>query len=78
MQAINAVYENGNIKWSEKPPMLNAKVIVVFTEEAVKKEKMSTEEALRILAKCKGCIKGDIDYEKERDEYLNEKYGPFN
>ena len=76
MQAINAIYENGNIRWIGKPPMINnAKVIVVFTEEAVKKENMSTEEALRILAKFKGCIKGDIDYEKERDEYLSEKYG---
>ncbi|MCL2772229.1 MAG: hypothetical protein FWD71_02670 [Oscillospiraceae bacterium] len=57
MQAINAVYENGNIKWTEKPPMVSAKVIVVFTEEAVTKENMSNEEALRILAKFKGCIK---------------------
>ena len=57
MQAINAVFENGSIRWIEKPPVMkNAKVIVVFTEEAVKKENMSNEEALRILAKFRGCI----------------------
>jgi len=77
MQAINAVYENGNIKWIEKPPMVNTKVIVIFTEETVKNENMSNEKALKILAEFKGCIKGDIDYEKERDEYLSEKYGTF-
>ena len=36
---------------------------------------MSTKEALRILEKYKGSIKGDFDAEKERDDYLNEKYG---
>jgi len=78
MQAINAIYENGNIKWIEKPPMISTKVIVVFTEEAVNKKNISTEEALRILNNFKGCIRGNTDYEKEKDEYFNEKYGPFN
>jgi len=31
-----------------------------------------------ILQKHAGSIKGDIDLEKERDEYLNEKYGSVN
>ena len=40
------------------------------------KQKMSTEEALDILSRFRGCIKSeDFDYEKERDEWLDEKYG---
>ena len=39
--------------------------------------KMSGGEALDLLEKYRGRIKRDIDPEKERDEYLNEKYGPF-
>ena len=36
--------------------------------------KITTDEALQILNKYKGSIKGDFDIEKERDEYLHEKY----
>ena len=39
---------------------------------------MSDDEAMRLFNKFTGSIDRDIDYEKERDEYLNEKYGPFN
>ena len=78
MQAIQGIYDNGNLKLDKEPPMLKSRVIIIFTEGTVPKECMSTEEALRILDNFKGCIKGDIDYTKERDEYLSEKYGYFN
>ena len=39
---------------------------------------MSKEEALRIFREHSNGVSRDIDIEKERDEYLNEKYGPFN
>ena len=38
---------------------------------------MNGEKALDLLEKYRGRIKRDIDPEKERDEYLNEKYDPF-
>ena len=78
MQAIQGIYDNGRLKLDSAPPMSKARVIVTFTEELVAEQGMSNEEALRILRKFKGCIDRDFDYEKERDEYLNEKYGPFN
>ena len=77
MQAIQGIYDNGRIKLDRKAPANKTKVIVVFTEEETRK-KMSAEEALKILHKHTGSIKGDIDFEKERDEYLNEKYGSVN
>jgi len=77
MQAIQGVYDNGILKLDRKAPAVKARVIVVFTEEESRK-KMSAEEALKILYKHAGSIKSDIDFEKERDEYLNEKYGSVN
>ena len=77
MQAIQGVYENGVLKLDKKAPVAKSRVIVVFTEEEPRK-RMSAEEALKILHKHTGSIKGDIDFEKERDEYLNEKYGSVN
>lgn len=77
MQAIQGIYDNGRIQLDRKAPANKARVIVVFTEEE-SREKISVEEALRILHKHKGSMKSDIDFEKERDEYLNEKYGSAN
>ena len=80
MQAIQGVYIKGRVKLNEKPPIDNAKVIVIFTDEAVveHEEVMSTNEALRILDKYSGWIKRDINYQMERDEYLSERYGSAN
>ena len=80
MQAIRGVYKSGVVELEEKAPMDNAEVIVTFIKEASipGKDKMSSEEALRILKKYSGSIDRDIDIEKERDEYLNEKHGSFN
>ena len=81
MQAIKAILENGNIRWIEKPPTDNAAVTVLFPQKRTKIEKgisMSNKEALRILKKYSGSLDRDIDIEKERDEYLNEKYNPLN
>jgi len=82
MLAVKARVENGNIKWLGDIPSFNADVIVVFATVAKpghdKRKKMSNKEAMRILNKYAGTIERDIDYEKEKDEYFNEKYGPFN
>ena len=77
MQAIQGVYDNGILILDRKAPVAKSRVIVVFTEEESRK-KFSAEEALKILHKHTGSIKSDIDFEKERDEYLNEKYGSVN
>ena len=78
MQAIHGVYDRGNYTLEKNPPSDRSKIIVIFTEDATAEEPgMSTEEALEILAKFKGCIKSDFNYEKEKDEYFNEKYGSF-
>ena len=70
MQAIQGVYDNGILILDRKAPVAKSRVIVVFTEEESRK-KFSAEEALKILHKHTGNIKSDIDFEKERDEYLN-------
>ena len=77
MQAIRGIYDNGILKLDRKAPSTKSRVIVLFTEEEERK-KMSTDEALKILRKHTGSIKSDIDFEKERDEYLNEKHGSVN
>ena len=51
-------------------------VVFTFIEEPFDEEdEMSTEEALRILEKYKGSIKGDFDAKAEKLAYLNERYG---
>lgn len=77
MQAIQGVYDNGILKLDKKAPLSRSRVIVLFTEEEPR-IKMSKNEALKVLYKHAGSIKDDIDFEKERDEYLNEKYGSVN
>ena len=74
MQAIRGFYNNGILQLEKNAPAKKASVIVLFTDEE-KKSKMPINEALKILHKYAGCIENDIDFEKERDEYLNEKYG---
>jgi len=79
MQAIRRKYDNGKVKLDKTPPLNKSNIIVIFPEnEITKDEDMSTEEALRILRKYSGSITRDIDYDKAKDEYMNEKYGPFN
>ena len=82
MLAVKALYKNGNIQWVDKPPAVNAEVMVVFSVENLPvteaRQKMSNDKAMQILNKYAGSIDRDIDYDKERDEYFNEKYGPFN
>ena len=79
MQAIQGIYDNGKFSLEQQAPIKKCKIIVLFSDESiVENTKMSTEEALRILDKYKGSIKSDFDPEKERDEYLHEKYGFVN
>ena len=79
MQAIQGVYDNGKLKLEEKAPIGRAKVIVIFTEETfIEKQKMSTEEALRIFHKHAGSIKEDVVAREERLAYLDERYGNIN
>jgi hypothetical protein len=76
MQAIQGIYDDGILKLDRKPVIKKSRVIVLFPEES--HQKMSSEEALRIFHKHAGSIKGDIDLEKEKDEYFNEKQGLVN
>jgi len=76
MLAVQGFYNNGVFEFKQSPPVKKGKFIMLFTEEEPPKKKiMSKEESLRILRKYSGSIDRDIDIEKERDEYLNERYG---
>jgi hypothetical protein len=76
MHAIQGVYNRGELKLNTKPPKNYSNVIVVFTDEIpAKNEKMPMEEALRILDKHAGSIKGEINIREERLAYLDERYG---
>jgi hypothetical protein len=77
MQAIQGVYDNGIIKLDRKAPVNKARVIVLFTEEETR-QKMSADEALRIFHKYAGSVRGDVDLEREKEEYFNEKHGSVN
>ena len=77
MQAVQGIYDNGILELYGKAPATKSRVIVLFTEDETRKS-MSKDDALKILHKHTGSIKSDIDFEKERDEYLNEKYGSVN
>ena len=65
MQAIQGTYNNGTIILHKKAPKPLSKVIVIFTEEPFAEDDMSTEEALSIVKKYSGCIKGDFDTKAE-------------
>ena len=81
MLAIKGIYNNGEFKLNEKAPMDNVEVIVIFNtkgqplldDSSKQEEKMSDEETMRLFRQFTGSIDRDIDYEKERDEYLNSK-----
>jgi hypothetical protein len=74
MQAIQGIYDNGMLFLEKKAPAMKSNVIVLFkTDEAVKK--MPVDEALRIFHKYSGSISNDVDLEKEKDAYFDEKYG---
>jgi hypothetical protein len=77
MQAIQGIYDNGIVRLDKKAPVNKTRVIVLFTKENTN-IKMSVEEALSILHRHTGSIKSDINFERERDEYLHKKYGPVN
>jgi len=83
MLAVKALYENGNIQWLEKPPLQKSEILVVFKSEAEQKKhvdkKTHAKDKSNLLDKYRGCIKNlDFDYEKEKVERLDEKYGSFN
>ena len=79
MQAIQGFYENGTVTLDRQAPIRRGKIIVFFPEEEVNaRSGMSDDEAMRLFRKFTGSIDRDLDYEKERDEYLNEKFGPVN
>ena len=78
MQAIQGFYENGVVRLDKQAPIKRGRIIVFFPEEKTKNEAvMSDDEAMRLFNKFTGSIDRDIDYERERGEYLSEKYGPF-
>ena len=73
MQDIQGIYDNGKIELEGAAPMKRAKVIVVFTEAEPMDNKASIEDDLRIFRKYSGSIKREVDFEKERDEYLQKR-----
>ena len=77
MQAIQGIYDNGILKLDKQAPFLKSRVIVLFPENETRK-KITTDEAMRIFSTYAGSVKGDIDLEKEKDAYFNEKYGSLN
>ena len=79
MHAIQGFYENGAIKLDKQAPIRKGKIIVLFPEDETDVNYvMSDNEAFNLFRKFTGSINRDIDYEKERDEYHNEKFGPLN
>jgi len=86
MQAVKGYFDDGQVKLDKRAPFRRGRIIVLFEEAAHDDdyldddddiEPMSDEESKAFFNKFKGCIDREIDIEKERDEYLNEKYGPF-
>ncbi len=76
METVEAIYENGTVKFLDKNlPKKRFKIHVTFVEELKlePQEKMSGEEFVKKWA---GFLKGaDIkDYKEERIKYLQEKY----
>ena len=82
MQAIQGTYDNGKFNLEQQAPVNKSKIIVLFHDDLyddiIKESKMTDEEALNILEKYKGRIKGVFDAETERDDHLHEKYGSVN
>jgi len=80
MQALKTMqgyYDNGNFTFEKPIPVKKARIIMLWQEEETEKPAMSDEEVMRLFQKFTGSISREIDYEKERDEYLYEKYGPY-
>ena len=79
MRAIQGFYENGTVRLDKQAPIRRGKIIVLFPEEETDtKTEMSDAEAMQLFHKFTGSIDREIDLEAERDEYLNERFGPFN
>jgi len=78
MQAIQGYYENGTVRLDRQAPIRRGKIIVLFPDDELnKKPRMSDDEAMRLFSKFTGSIERKLDIEMERDEYFNEKFGPF-
>ncbi|MDR2166451.1 MAG: hypothetical protein LBE35_01195 [Clostridiales bacterium] len=88
MQAIQGYYDNGVIEFIQEVPLRRFRFVMHLVDDDRQTEplfvaeepifEMSKEESMRIFHKYSGSISREIDIEKERDEYLYEKYGPFN
>ena len=75
MLAVQGIYEDGKIHFSEKISMNKAKVIVIFTEEDIAAQKrFSQEESLKFLDEFAGTLTDITDTRKELLEALDEKY----
>jgi len=78
MQAIQGYYDNGVVKLDKQAPIEQGKITVIFHEDSHStRPKMSDEEAMSIFHRFKGSIDREIDLSKEREEYLDEKFGPL-
>jgi len=80
MLAVQGIYKDGVVEIDKKMPFAlesfqDIKVLVVFPEIGINSSKDITRaEAFERLKKYRR-NGNDIDYEKEKDEYLREKYG---
>ncbi|MCL2349939.1 MAG: hypothetical protein FWC67_00520 [Defluviitaleaceae bacterium] len=73
---------DGIIVLEKDIPTESSKVTVIFhpsKPQQKPEKKRPREEARAILKELRGCLKNgsDFDYEKLKEEYLEEKYGPF-
>ena len=79
MLAVQGIYESGRITLKNPAPMKKATVLVIFPAEVSNPNKEITRaEAFQRFKKYRRNGNTEIDYEAERDEYLNEKYGSVN
>lgn len=75
MIAIQGLYDNGKIQFTEDAPMEKAKVIVIFPEEKeIKETNMAKKIAEDLFNEFTGSIKREIDEKSERWGALDEKY----
>jgi len=74
MQAVQGFYDNGVITLEGQAPVRRGKIFVFFPASNAQEHKLSNEEAMSLFHKFTGSIDRTIDFDKERDEYLNEKY----
>ena len=75
MQLIQGIYEEGKITLKSPVSVRKTNVWVLFPIESDGGREISRAEAFAKLKAYKRKVDFDIDYDKEKEEYLDEKYG---